>query len=145
MRCITVLGPSQSGKTELVAALAGLEGPGARSEAAGHLALTRFGFMGEDWCAVDVAGGPEFARMGGAALLAADAAVLCVAPDPEEAVLAAPWLRAIEAAGTPCLIFVNRMDAAKGRVRDIRPIRAIPWCCARSRSARAARWSARST
>lgn len=119
MRCITVLGPSQSGKTELVAALAGLEGAGARSEAAGHLALTRFGFMGEDWCAVDVAGGPEFARMGGAALLAADAAVLCVAPDPEEAVLAAPWLRAIEASGTPCLIFVNRMDAAKGRVRDI--------------------------
>ena len=75
--------------------------------------------MGEDWCALDVAGGPEFARMGGAALVAADAAVLCVAPDPDEAVLAAPWLRAIEAANVPCFLFINRMDTPKGRVRDI--------------------------
>jgi elongation factor G len=119
MRCFTVLGPSQSGKTELVRALAALEDGHPRSETAGHLTLTRFGFMGEDWCALDVSGGPEFARMGGAALLAADAAVLCVAPDPDEAVLAAPWLRAIEAAGVPCFIFINRMDAPKGRMRDI--------------------------
>ncbi|MCW3780216.1 elongation factor G [Defluviimonas salinarum] len=119
MRCITVLGPSQSGKTELVRALAALEDGHPRSETAGHLNLTRFGFMGEDWCAIDVAGGPEFARMGGAALLAADAAVLCVAPDPDEAVLAAPWLRAVEAANLPCFLFINRMDMPKGRVRDI--------------------------
>ncbi|MDW4548913.1 elongation factor G [Defluviimonas sp. D31] len=119
MRCITVLGPSQSGKTELVRALAALEDGHPRSEAAGHLNLTRFAFMGEDWCALDVAGGPEFARMGGAALLAADAAVLCVAPDPDEAVLAAPWLRAVEAANLPCFLFINRMDTPKGRVRDI--------------------------
>lgn len=119
MRCITVLGPSQSGKTELVRALAALDDDHPRSETAGHLTLTRFGFMGEDWCALDLSGGPEFARMGGAALLAADAAVLCVAPDPEEAVLAAPWLRAVEAAKVPAFIFVNRMDMPKGRVRDI--------------------------
>ncbi len=119
MRCFTVLGPSQSGKTELVRALAALEDGHSRSETAGHLTLTRFGFMGDDWCALDVAGGPEFARMGGAALLAADAAVLCVAPDPDEAVLAAPWLRAVEAAGVPCFIFINRMDVPKGRMRDI--------------------------
>ncbi|MGL4281398.1 MAG: elongation factor G [Albidovulum sp.] len=119
MRCVAVLGPSQSGKTELVKALAALEDAHPQSETAGHLSLTRFRFMGEDWGALDVAGGPEFARMGGAALLAADAAVLCVSPDPDEAVLAAPWLRAIEAAGLPCFIFINRMDAPKGRIRDI--------------------------
>jgi elongation factor G len=119
MRCFTVLGPSQSGKTELVRALAALEDAHPRSETAGHLTLTRFGFMDEDWCAIDVAGGPEFARMGGAALLAADAAVICVAPDPDEAVLAAPWIRAAEAANVPAFIFINKMDAPKGRVRDI--------------------------
>lgn len=119
MRCFTVLGPSQSGKTELVRALAALEDAHPRSETAGHLTLTRFTFMDEDWCALDVAGGPEFARMGGAALLAADAAVLCVAPDPDEAVLAAPWLRAVEAANVPCFVFINRMDAPKGRIRDV--------------------------
>ncbi len=119
MRVITVLGPSQSGKTELVKRLAALDGPGTRSESAGHLAFTRFGFMGDAWCAIDLAGGPEFARMAGPALAASDAAVLCVAADPAEAVLAAPYLRAVGDAGLPCLIFINRIDAPKGRVRDI--------------------------
>jgi len=119
MRLITVMGPSQSGKTELVRRLAQLEGQPAKSEVAGHLSLTRFAFLGEGWCAIDMAGGPEYARMSGAALLASDAAVLCLSSDPAEAVLAAPYLRAIEASATPCLIFINRMDAPKGRVRDI--------------------------
>lgn len=119
MRCVAVLGPSQSGKSELVKALGALEDSHPASETAGHLSLSRFRFMGEDWGVLDVAGGPEFARMGGAALLAADAAILCVAPDPEEAVLAAPWLRAVEAAELPCFLFINRMDSPKGRVRDI--------------------------
>ena len=119
MRCITVLGPSQSGKSELVRALAALEPEPARSEAAGHMGLSCFDFMGDAWCAIEMPGGPEYARMAGSPLLAADAAVICVAPDPHEAVLAAPWLRAVEAAGTPCFIFINQMDAAKGRVRDI--------------------------
>ncbi len=119
MRLITVMGPSQSGKTELVKRLAHLDGTPPKTEQAGHLTLSRFTFLGEPWCAIDMAGGPEYARMAGQPLLASDAVVLCVAPDPDEAVLAAPYLRAIEAAGTPCLIFINRMDAPKGRVRDI--------------------------
>ena len=119
MRLITVMGPSQSGKTELVKQLAHLDGHPPKVEQAGHMALSRFTFLGEPWCAIDMAGGPEYARMIGGALFASDAAVLCVAPDPNEAVLAAPYLRAIEASGTPCLIFINRMDQPKGRVRDI--------------------------
>jgi len=119
MRLITVMGPSQTGKSELVKRLAHLDGHAPKVEQAGHLSLSRFTFMGEPWCAIDLAGGPEYARMAGAALLASDAAVLCVSPDPDEAVLAAPYLRAAEAAGTPCLIFINRMDTPKGRVRDI--------------------------
>ncbi len=119
MRCITIMGPSQSGKTELVRALAGLEGRPARTETAGALSLTRFGFLGDEWCAIDLAGGPEYARMAPLALMASDMAVLVLNPDPGEAVLAAPWLRAIEASGAPAMIFLNRMDAPKGRVRDI--------------------------
>lgn len=119
MRFITVLGPSQSGKTELVSRLAHLDGGQPKVEPAGHLTLTRFSFLDEPWTALDLAGGPEFGRMAGPALLAADVVVLCLAPDPDEAVLAAPYLRAIEAAGTPCLIFINRIDAPKGRIRDV--------------------------
>ncbi|TCD16587.1 elongation factor G [Oricola cellulosilytica] len=119
MRCFTILGPSHSGKTTLAQRLSELEGKPARSETVGHMAFTRFSFMGDDWCAIDVAGGPELAGQSGGALLASDAAILCVPSDPDAAVLAAPYLRAIQAAGTPCLIFINRMDAPKGRVRDI--------------------------
>lgn len=119
MRCFTILGPSQSGKTTLAEKLSQLDGKTSKTEHAGHMALTRFSFMGDDWCAIDVAGGPEIAGMIAPTLMASDAAVLCVPSDPEAAVLAAPYLRLIEASGTPCLIFVNRMDAAKGRVRDI--------------------------
>ena len=33
--------------------------------------------------------------------------------------LAAPYLRVIEASGTPCILFVNRMDEPRGRLRDV--------------------------
>jgi elongation factor G len=118
MRVFTVLGPSQSGKTTLVKHLAGLEG-GEKPETADHLALTRFSFLGEDWCAIDVIGGAECWTMVGGALMASDAVVLCVPADPDAALLAAPWLRAVEASGTPCFIFINKIDAAQGRVRDV--------------------------
>jgi elongation factor G len=120
MRTVAVLGPASSGKSTLVGQLAGLEGPGASArEEADHLTLTTFPFMGERWAALEVAGGPDWAGMAGPALMAADAAVVVVPPDPEAAVLAAPYLRAVESAGTPSLIFVNKMDAAEGRMRDI--------------------------
>ena len=64
-------------------------------------------------------GSIEFLHVASDALLAADAAVICVAPDPAAAVLAAPYLHAVEAAGTPAMIFINRIDEATGRVRDI--------------------------
>ncbi|MCC6305969.1 MAG: elongation factor G, partial [Rhodobacteraceae bacterium] len=72
MRCFTVLGPSQSGKTTLVRQLAQLGGGGARSEAAGPVALTAFDFMGEPWTALDLAGGPDFVPLAAGPLMAAD-------------------------------------------------------------------------
>ncbi|MGY6410840.1 MAG: elongation factor G [Alkalilacustris sp.] len=119
MRVLTILGPSQSGKTTLARHLAALEGAAPRPEPADHLALTAFDFMGEAWCVLDVAGGPETAAMAGGALMASDIAVLCVPPDPEAAMLAAPWLRAVEDASIPAVIFVNKMDAPRGRLRDV--------------------------
>ncbi|HMO06179.1 MAG TPA: elongation factor G [Paracoccaceae bacterium] len=119
MRCVLVLGPSQAGKSTLVAGLAALDGKAEATEVADHLTLTRFSFMGDRWCAVELAGGADGAGLAGPALMAADIAVLVVPPDPDAAVLSAPYLRAIEASGTPCAIFVNRMDAPAGRVRDI--------------------------
>ncbi len=120
MRVFTILGPSQSGKTTLARALAGLDGSmGQRQETAAVAALQPFSFMGEDWAAIDVAGGAENLAQAGPALAASDAAVLCVPADAEAAVLAAPYLRTLEEAGIPVILFINRIDQARGRVADI--------------------------
>ncbi len=119
MRCFTVLGPAGVGKTTLVARLAGLERAGERAETRAGLAITTFEFMDDPWCAIDCPGGIEVLPHARAALLASDAAVIVVPPDPEEAILVAPYLRIVEASGTPCIVFVNRIDEARGRLRDI--------------------------
>lgn len=119
MRCFTILGPSQSGKSTLASELCRLEGQPAGPDANGPVSFRPFSFLSEAWCAFDVAGGPENLGYAGRALAASDAAILCVPPDPDAAVLTAPYLRLVETADIPCLIFINRMDAAKGRIRDI--------------------------
>lgn len=119
MRCFAVLGPSQTGKSTLVDRLASLDGAPGRTASANGLNLTHFSFMGDDWCALDAPGGSESLWQGQEALLASDAAILCVSPDPNEAVLAAPYLKVIEASETPAILFVNRMDEQKGRLRDV--------------------------
>jgi elongation factor G len=120
MRVFTVLGPSHSGKSTLVEALVGLEdSPGKRLDIPGVASVRGFGFMGEDWAAIDVAGGSENLSPVGAALAASDAAVLCVPADADAAVLAAPYLRMIEEAGVPAIVFVNRIDTPLSRISEI--------------------------
>ena len=119
MRCFTVLGPSQTGKSTVVEKLGALEGTSRKSTSPYGLNLLEFSFGGEAWCALDTPGGAEAMTHVQNALLASDACILCVSPAPEEAVLAAPYLRVIEAAGTPCILFVNRMDEPRGRLRDV--------------------------
>jgi elongation factor G len=119
MRCFTVLGPSQTGKTTVVEKLGSLEGTPKKSSSPHGLNLTEFTFGNEAWCALDAPGPIESLPHVQHALLASDACILCVSPAPEEAVLAAPYLRIIEASGTPCILFVNRMDEPRGRLRDV--------------------------
>ena len=68
----------------------------------GAAMATQLSFMGDEWRAIDIAGGAENLSSAGPALAASDAAVLCVGADPEGAVLAAPYFRLIEEAGIPC-------------------------------------------
>jgi elongation factor G len=119
MRCFTVLGPSQTGKSTIVEKLGSLEGTPRKSISPYGVNLTEFTFGNEAWCALDTPGLNEALAHAQHALLASDACILCVSPAPEEAVLAAPYLRMIEASGTPCILFVNRMDEPRGRLRDV--------------------------
>ena len=120
MRVFAVLGPSQSGKTTLVDALATLDGhPPKPMEGHGAVAIRPFHFMAEDWTAIDVAGGGDGLYRAGPALAACDAAVLVVPADAGAAVLAAPYLRLIEASGVPAILFINRIDQATDRVAEV--------------------------
>ena len=120
MRVFSVIGPSQSGKTTLVSALTGLEAkPGNTMSVQGVADVTRFEFMGDDWTAFDFAGGPDNLANVGPALSVSDAAVLCIPADPDAAVLAAPYLRLLEATGIPSFLFINKIDASTHRVSEI--------------------------
>jgi hypothetical protein len=81
MRAVTILGPSQSGKTTLAEALAALEGRPTASQI-GDVTLRTFRYLGEDWASLDIAGGADHLPAAAQALAASDAAVLCVPPTP---------------------------------------------------------------
>ncbi len=119
MRCVSVIGPSQSGKTTLCAALAELGENPARAQLGEHIEMTRVDWSGEPWSIIDCPGSIEFLPQCQGALLASDAVVICIGSKPEDAVLAAPHLRLAERSGTPTLLFINRIDELGGRVRDI--------------------------
>jgi elongation factor G len=118
MRAVTILGPSQSGKTTLAESLAALEGRPTTTTIGDSLALRTFRYLGEDWATLDIAGGSDHLSAAAQALAASDAAIVCVSPDPEAAPLAAPYLRLAEESGVPVFLFINRMDQARARIRD---------------------------
>jgi elongation factor G len=120
MRVFTILGPSQSGKSTLAAALAALEDDKPRRLGLyGDAAVTKFTFMGEPWAALDTPGGAHNLPLIPPALAASDAAVLVVPAEADAAVLAAPYMRLIEAAGLPTFLLINKIDATTDRVSDI--------------------------
>ena len=118
-RTIAVLGASNTGKSTLVDQMCGVEGQASPPALAGELRVAEFTHLEETWQAIDTPGSIELLHVANDALLAADAAVICVSPDPAAAILASPYLHAVEAAGTPAVLFINRIDEATGRVRDI--------------------------
>lgn len=118
-KTIAILGAGGVGKSELTDRLAMIEGkrpaPGEQHE----MRVVEFPFMGESWTAFDCPGSLEFLQQSADALLGADMAVIVADPDPEHAVLTAPFLRLVEQAGVPAMIFINRMDQASNRARDM--------------------------
>jgi elongation factor G len=67
-------------------------------------------FMGDPWALLDCPGSVEFAAEAAAALAAADLALLVCEPGPARAPALAPVFRAIERAGLPAMVFVNKAD-----------------------------------
>ena len=137
-RVIALVGPAGAGKTSLAEAMLFAAGTTDRlgSTANGssigdsshesrqrggstELNLYSFDYLGDQFAIVDAPGSVGFSADGARAVAMADVAIVVVDPDPARAPLAAPALRALDELGIPHLIFVNRIDQAHGRVRDL--------------------------
>ena len=137
-RVIALVGPAGAGKTSLAEAMlfaagasdrlgstangssVGDSSPESRQRGGStELNLYNFDYLGDQFAILDVPGSVGFAADGTRALAIADVAIVVVDPDPARAPLAAPALRALDELGIPHLIFVNRIDQAHGRVRDL--------------------------
>ena len=137
-RVIALVGPAGAGKTSLAEAMLfaagaadrlgstangssiGDSSPEARQRGGStELNLYNFEYLGDQFAIVDCPGSIGFAADGARALAIADVAIVVVDPDPARAPLVAPSLRALDELGIPHLIFVNRIDQAHGRVRDL--------------------------
>ncbi|HEX8215936.1 MAG TPA: GTP-binding protein, partial [Allosphingosinicella sp.] len=137
-RTIALVGPGGAGKTSLAEALLFASGATDRqgSVAAGttvgdaspeararggstELNLLKLAFMGEKFALVDCPGSVGFAADGALGVAAADLALVVVDPDADRAHLAEPTLRQLESLGIPHMIFVNKIDQARGSIQAL--------------------------
>ena len=116
-RAVALIGPQGSGKSALFDALLAAAGsPSPRradSRARAMGTETRLGhcsFLDEPWALLDCPGSVEFAQETAAALAVADLALLVCEPDPARAAALAPAFHALEQAGLPAMVFVNKAD-----------------------------------
>lgn len=124
VRAIAVVGPTGAGKTALIQALASAAsgGSGSAPNAAGQSTETQFtaiDFMGDHYALIDAPGAVDFLADADFALPGVDLAIVVADPDPEKAVLVQPFLKMLEEMGIPRLLFVNKIDQARGRIRDL--------------------------
>jgi elongation factor G len=138
VRAVALVGPAGAGKTSLSEAFLYASGeiarqgsieagttvgdasPEARArKGSTEINLVRLDYLGDRFVIVDTPGSAGFMADGIAALESVDFAILVVDPDPARAALAEPMLRRIEKAGVPHAIFVNKIDQARGRIRDL--------------------------
>ena len=137
-RTIALVGPGGAGKSSLAEAFLFASGaisrqgsvadgtsvadasPEARARGGStELNLMHFEYMDDRYALIDAPGSVGFAADGALGAAAADLAVVVVDPDPARAMLAEPTLRQLEALGIPHIIFVNKIDQARGSIQAL--------------------------
>ncbi|MBV8991367.1 MAG: elongation factor G, partial [Solirubrobacterales bacterium] len=137
-RCAALIGPYLSGKTTLLEALLHASGSTSRrgsvrdgnsvgdhsTEARARQMSTELNvanatFLGDSWTILDCPGSVELLYEAQAALLASDVAVVVVEPEVERALTITALLRFLDRHKIPHMIFINKMDNANARVRDL--------------------------
>ena len=137
-RCAALIGPYLSGKTTLLEALLHASGgttrrgsvrdgnsvgdhtPEARArQMSTEINVASATFLGAPWTILDCPGSVELLYEAQGALLASDVAVVVVEPEVERALTITPLLRFLDRHKIPHMIFINKMDTANARVRDV--------------------------
>ena len=137
-RTIALVGPNGSGKTTLLESLLHVAGATDRQgsvqsgntvgdsspEARAHgqsveINVGHFSFMDDRYAGIDCPGSVEFAADADFALPAVDLALVVTDAEPEKAVLLQPVLTDLERLGVPHANYVNKVDQAHGRIRDL--------------------------
>ncbi|MDA0654196.1 MAG: GTP-binding protein, partial [Proteobacteria bacterium] len=76
-------------------------------------------FMDLTFTILDCPGSVEFAQESADALVGADAVVVVCEPEPEKAAALQPILKRLDDLELPRVLFVNKIERASGRVRDL--------------------------
>ncbi|MET0381562.1 MAG: elongation factor G [Methyloceanibacter sp.] len=140
-RCIALVGPYLSGKTTLLESILARTGAitrqgsmadgntvgDASAEARHHgmsveLNVATVDFLGDSFTFLDCPGSIEFPADAADVLTACDAAVVVCEPDEKKVPGLQLILKQLEDRGIPHFLFVNKIDKAEARVRDIVPM-----------------------
>jgi elongation factor G len=140
-RCIALVGPYLSGKTTLLEAILARTGAigrqgstasantvGDASEEARHhgmsveLNVATVDFLGDSFTFLDCPGSIEFQADAANALTACDAAVVVCEPDEKKVPALQLILKQLEDRGVPHFLFINKIEKAEARVREVVPM-----------------------
>jgi elongation factor G len=137
-RCAALIGPYLSGKTTVLEALLHAAGSTSRRgsvrdgnsvgdhsqeararQMSTELNVANATFLGDPWTILDCPGSVELLYDAQAATLVSDVAVVVVEPEVERALTISAVLRFLDRHKIPHMIFIDKMDTANARVRDL--------------------------
>ncbi|MBL8642720.1 MAG: elongation factor G, partial [Rhodospirillaceae bacterium] len=138
IRCVALVGPQSSGKTTLVESMLLAAGaiqkrgrvidgstvsdtsPESRArQMSTELTPVRFSYLNDPWVLIDCPGAVDLVQEAHQGMLMADAVVVVTEADPSKMLSLGATLRFLDDHKIPHILFINKMDAAQGSVRDV--------------------------
>ncbi|HEX3861258.1 MAG TPA: elongation factor G [Stellaceae bacterium] len=137
-RCVALVGPYLSGKTTLLEAMLFASGTTSRhgsvrdgNSVGDHVAEARARqmstelnvasatYLGDPWTILDCPGSVELLYEAQQAMLVSDVVVVVCEPEVERAITVSALLRFLSRHNIPHMLYINKLDAANARVRDV--------------------------